>query len=142
MTAALDELRAPTNWDEVQPYTTPEQLASGLLTLTLMPRARWQTILNLETIKARNKPVEAPKAPERAPFFLPTVAGTAGGAMRFDLDAAAAAASTTSKKQKVAKDDTRKLDFEAMSIETEFLRKLKAESKSGHCASLISSLLR
>lgn len=32
-------------------YTTPEQLAEGLLTLSLMPRSRWQTLLNLETIR-------------------------------------------------------------------------------------------
>lgn len=32
-------------------YTTPDQLTEGLLTLSLMPRSRWQTLLNLETIK-------------------------------------------------------------------------------------------
>lgn len=32
-------------------YTTPEQLAEGLLTLSLMPRSRWQILLNLETIR-------------------------------------------------------------------------------------------
>ena len=32
-------------------YTTPAQLTDGLLTLSLMPRSRWQTLLNLETIK-------------------------------------------------------------------------------------------
>jgi U3 small nucleolar RNA-associated protein 21 len=32
-------------------YTTPEQLTEGLLTLSLIPRSRWQTLLNLETIK-------------------------------------------------------------------------------------------
>lgn len=66
-------------------YTTPDQLSEGLLTLSLLPRSRWQTLLNLETIKARNKPKEPPKAPEAAPFFLPTVAGLE---TRFDVDAA------------------------------------------------------
>jgi hypothetical protein len=32
--------------------------------------------------EARNKPVEAPKAPERAPFFLPTLPGTT---TKFDM---------------------------------------------------------
>lgn len=32
-------------------YTTPDQLSEELLTLSLMPRSRWQTLLNLETIK-------------------------------------------------------------------------------------------
>lgn len=46
-----------------------------LVTLTHLPRARWQTLLNLDIIAARNKPKEPPKAPERAPFFLPTLPG-------------------------------------------------------------------
>ncbi|WVW84648.1 hypothetical protein I302_106682 [Kwoniella bestiolae CBS 10118] len=66
-------------------YTTPDQLAEGLITMSLLPRSRWQTLLNLETIKQRNKPKEAPKAPEAAPFFLPTVSGLE---TRFDLSAA------------------------------------------------------
>lgn len=43
---------------------------AGLITLSTMPRSRWMTLLNLDVIKARNKPKEAPKKPERAPFFL------------------------------------------------------------------------
>ena len=38
-------------WEDIQPYTTPDQLSEELLTLSLMPRSRWQTLLNLETIK-------------------------------------------------------------------------------------------
>jgi Utp21 specific WD40 associated putative domain len=34
----------------VDVYTTPEQLGEELVTLTLLPRSRWQTLLNLETI--------------------------------------------------------------------------------------------
>lgn len=49
--AALSELSAPVRWEDVQPYTTPDQLSQELLTLSLMPRSRWQTLLNLETIK-------------------------------------------------------------------------------------------
>jgi U3 small nucleolar RNA-associated protein 21 len=56
-------------------YQTPEQLSEGLLTLSLQPKSKWTTLLNLDTIKKRNKPKEAPKAPEKAPFFLPTIAG-------------------------------------------------------------------
>ena len=32
-------------------YTAPEQLTEGLLTLSLMPRSKWQTLLNLDTIR-------------------------------------------------------------------------------------------
>ena len=65
-------------------YTSPPQLIDpsreegGLVTLSTMPRARWMTLINLDTIKLRNKPKAAPQKPEakRAPFFLPqTVSG-------------------------------------------------------------------
>jgi U3 small nucleolar RNA-associated protein 21 len=52
-----------------------DQLSSDLLTLSLVPKARWQTLLHLDTIRERNKPKEAPKAPEKAPFFLPSLEG-------------------------------------------------------------------
>ncbi|GAA6053196.1 hypothetical protein JCM3770_000024 [Rhodotorula araucariae] len=124
--ASLSALTAPTKWEDIQPHTTPEQLADSLLTLSLMPRSRWATLLNLETIKARNKPKETPKAPEHAPFFLPTLPGVE---TRFDFGAGA--------RDKV---DTggdlpakRKLDFAAgASIETEFVRRMMAESKDGN----------
>lgn len=56
-------------------FSTPSQLDGDLVTLTLLPRARWQTLLNLEVIQQRNKPKEPPKKPEHAPFFLPTLPG-------------------------------------------------------------------
>ncbi|EGX94746.1 WD repeat containing protein 36 [Cordyceps militaris CM01] len=51
---------------------TVEQLSSDMTTLSLVPKSRWQTLLHLDLIKERNKPKEAPKAPEKAPFFLPS----------------------------------------------------------------------
>lgn len=45
--------------------------SDGLMTLSTMSRSRWMTLLNLDAIRQRDKPVEAPKKPERAPFFLP-----------------------------------------------------------------------
>lgn len=59
--------------DKIDTHT--EQLAEDMITLSLLPRSKWQNLLNLETIKLRNKPKEAPKAPEKAPFFLPTLPG-------------------------------------------------------------------
>lgn len=51
---------------------TVEQLSAELTTLSLVPKSRWQTLLHLDLIKERNKPAEAPKLPEKAPFFLPS----------------------------------------------------------------------
>ncbi|KAI2626201.1 WD domain-containing protein [Xylaria nigripes] len=53
-----------------------DQLSADMMTLSLVPRSKWQTLLHLDLIKKRNKPKEPPKAPEKAPFFLPSTSGT------------------------------------------------------------------
>ncbi|BGP40594.1 rRNA-processing protein utp21 [Rhodotorula kratochvilovae] len=123
--ASLSALTAPSKWEDIQPHTTPEQLADSLLTLSLMPRSRWTTLLNLETIKARNKPKEAPKAPEHAPFFLPTLPGVE---TRFDFGVGAGDKGDKGGDAPAK----RKLDFAmGASIETEFVRRMMAEAKDG-----------
>lgn len=59
--------------DEEPEFTSPDQLAEDLITLSLVSNARWQNLLNIDLVKKRNKPKEAPKAPKAAPFFLPTL---------------------------------------------------------------------
>ncbi|KAL0092025.1 Utp21 specific WD40 associated putative domain-containing protein [Phycomyces blakesleeanus] len=61
----------------VDPLNKTEQLTEKMITLSLEPRSKWQNLLNLDNIKQRNKPTEAPKLPEKAPFFLPTLPGAA-----------------------------------------------------------------
>lgn len=51
------------------------QLEDSLITLSRTAWAKWHKLLNLEIIKNRNKPKIAPKAPERAPFFLSLTQG-------------------------------------------------------------------
>lgn len=46
---------------------------SRAITLSSLPRGYWATLFNLEVVKARNRPIEPPKKPEAAPFFLSTV---------------------------------------------------------------------
>ncbi|CAD6498770.1 BgTH12-04430 [Blumeria graminis f. sp. triticale] len=58
---------------ESVPSLSPEQLSKDMQTLSLVPKSRWQNLLYLDVIKARNKPTEAPKVPEKAPFFLPSL---------------------------------------------------------------------
>ncbi|KAI0031820.1 Utp21-domain-containing protein [Vararia minispora EC-137] len=80
-----EDLNAADGSPDVQPLTAdtedlvsfvaPPSLDGDLVTLTHLPRARWQTLLNLEVIQQRNKPKEPPKPPEKAPFFLPTLSG-------------------------------------------------------------------
>ncbi|GFZ02665.1 transducin family protein [Actinidia rufa] len=49
-----------------------------LVTLSLLPKSQWQSLINLDIIKARNKPIEPPRKPEKAPFFLPSVPSLSG----------------------------------------------------------------
>ncbi|XP_020672729.1 WD repeat-containing protein 36 [Dendrobium catenatum] len=49
-----------------------------LVTLSLLPKSQWQSLTNLDIIKVRNKPIEPPKKPEKAPFFLPSVPSLSG----------------------------------------------------------------
>lgn len=50
-----------------------DKISSDLVSLSLVPRSQWQNLLHMDVIRARNKPTEAPKKPETAPFFLPSL---------------------------------------------------------------------
>lgn len=73
---------APPNEDDdiaqLKVTSQSDQLHSSLLTLSLVPQSRWQTLLNLDTIRQRNKPIEPPEPPKNAPFFLPSTLTNAG----------------------------------------------------------------
>lgn len=70
--AAYDQSDSETGSTDVL-LTTPDQLSQDILSLSLVPKSRWQTLLHLDLIRQRNKPTEPPKAPEKAPFFLPSL---------------------------------------------------------------------
>ncbi|KAI1273178.1 WD repeat domain-containing protein [Xylaria sp. FL0933] len=72
--AAFEDADATEDEDEVAAPNL-DQLSADMMTLSLVPRSRWQTLLHLDLIKKRNKPKEPPKAPEKAPFFLPSTTG-------------------------------------------------------------------
>jgi len=54
-------------------------VAPKMITLSMLPRSQWLNLIHIDTIKTRNKPIEPPKKPEAAPFFLPTVSGANAG---------------------------------------------------------------
>ncbi|KAI1210959.1 WD domain-containing protein [Annulohypoxylon truncatum] len=80
--AAFEEATSQEAEDDVAPPNL-DQLSADMMTLSLVPRSRWQTLLHLDLIKQRNKPKEAPKAPEKAPFFLPSA--TNAGSSNLDV---------------------------------------------------------
>ncbi|EFN69112.1 WD repeat-containing protein 36 [Camponotus floridanus] len=63
-------------------YTSPDQLDNDLITMSAVAQSRWRNILDIDIIKKRNKPQQPPKAPETAPFFLPTIPSLQ---LRFDF---------------------------------------------------------
>lgn len=63
---------------DINNYKSVDQINSDLVTLSLGPKNKMNTLLNLDVIRQRSKPKEAPKKPEKAPFFL-KLAGEAVG---------------------------------------------------------------
>ena len=50
-----------------------------MITMSMLPRSQWLGMIHIDSIKTRNKPIEPPKKPEAAPFFLPPAAGVNAG---------------------------------------------------------------
>jgi Utp21 specific WD40 associated putative domain len=48
---------------------------AGSCARSLLVAVQWHNLVHLDALRARSKPVQPPKKPEAAPFFLPTVAG-------------------------------------------------------------------
>lgn len=106
-----------------------DQLSSDLMTLSLVPKSRWQTLLHLDLIKERNKPTEAPKAPEKAPFFLPSTAGAQNPA----AEAAAAVEDEKVDMSRIAKLDKAR-------FEQKFSEKLRSGAETGNYDEFIEHL--
>lgn len=63
---------------DVLQFSIGHQQIPDLVTLSMLPKSQWQSLINLDIIKARNKPIEPPKKPEKAPFFLPSIPSLSG----------------------------------------------------------------
>ncbi|SCU77654.1 LAMI_0A01882g1_1 [Lachancea mirantina] len=70
-----DDNEAPELFEK---YESVAQVNEDLVTLSLGPRSKLNTLINLDIIKQRSKPVEPPKKPEKAPFFLSLSGGAVG----------------------------------------------------------------
>ncbi|KNE54973.1 hypothetical protein AMAG_00911 [Allomyces macrogynus ATCC 38327] len=110
-------------------YETPAQLTAKMVTLGQHPSSRWQILLNLEAVKARNKPKEPPKQPERAPFFLPTVAG-----LMPTFDASGADKGAQDRESALAA-------LSKLSLESEFVLLLRDNDSKGDYSVFLATLL-
>lgn len=106
--------------------SSSHDIVEDMISLSSQPKSKWQTLLNIDAIKKRNKPKEAPKVPEKAPFFLPTVPGATP--TFFDVKAAtdsiSAAAPVSSSKI---------LKMNDMELVTEFTRILRSCAYENDC---------
>ncbi|KAL2230430.1 UNVERIFIED_CONTAM: WD repeat-containing protein 36 [Sesamum indicum] len=68
----------PEEAEDAHHFPVSDQQIPDLVTLSLLPKSHWQSLINLDIIKARNKPIEPPKKPEKAPFFLPSIPSLTG----------------------------------------------------------------
>ena len=59
--------------ENINGISSVDQLSEELLTMSLQPRAKMWSLLNLEAIRRRNRAREPVKQPEKAPFFLPSL---------------------------------------------------------------------
>jgi U3 small nucleolar RNA-associated protein 21 len=90
--ADQDDAEADIDLEDGIPEQDIDQISSDLLSLSLVPRSRWQNLLHLDLIRQRNRPIEPPKKPEKAPFFLPSLQdrqSTTAAAKAADVDAVA-----------------------------------------------------
>ena len=105
-----------------------EQLSEDVITLSLVPKAQWQTLLHLDLIRARNKPKEPPKAPKNAPFFLPSLQSSSN----------AAADPNTDDQITASKSRVRKLDRSA--AQSPFTSLIRTSWATGDYSALVAHL--
>jgi U3 small nucleolar RNA-associated protein 21 len=63
-----------------------QDMNESMIRLSSLAKTKWQNLLHLDQIKKRNKPREAPKVPEKAPFFLKSLPGVERKFVRDDDD--------------------------------------------------------
>jgi U3 small nucleolar RNA-associated protein 21 len=108
---------------DAAPAPSIDQLSADLMTLSVVPRSRWQTLLHLDAIKERNKPKEPPKLPEKAPFFLPS------------LNNPLHKAAVEDKPSDSIAERSRIMKMDRLASEGAFTVALRAGSESGDCKS-------
>ena len=110
--------------EDVAPAPSLDQLSADMLTLSLVPKSRWQTLLHLDLIKQRNKPTEPPKIPDKAPFFLPS------------LDKSLPTAALEEKKSgESTVERSRIMKMDRVASEGAFTVALRSGSRNGDCES-------
>ena len=150
-------------------YSLDQQIPD-LVTLSLLPRSQWQSLINLDIIKVfirlsfisihfapihlvghlivkkclvsvlfisnfqvRNKPVEPPKKPEKAPFFLPSIPSLSGDILFKPNE---------STNDEAKKDQVESLGGKSDTSLSQFLQVLHSSAEMKNCKYTTSSFVR
>lgn len=128
--------------DTARRYESLAQIDESLVTLSLGARSKYNTILHLDVIKQRNKPKEAPKKGEKAPFFLQLTGEAVGD--RASVAEGKVAANDSKNAEEAENASSRLLGLKAdsnHSFESEFTRLLRESSKSKEYSSFLTFLV-
>ncbi|KAG9948375.1 U3 small nucleolar RNA-associated protein, partial [Aureobasidium melanogenum] len=110
-----------------------DDLSSDLVSLSLVPRSRWQNLLHLDIIRQRNMPTAAPKKPEKAPFFLPSL-------QERQANPAIANTNTTQDLAAIEQERSRIMKMDRQNTISKFTSLLRDASDTGDFASFIAHL--
>lgn len=112
--------------DSLGKYLSAEQINSDMITLSLEPKSKFNTLLHLDTIKLRNKPKGAPKKPEKLPFFL-SLGGEAVGDRA--IEAEDGLNTSTNEREETLSSESKlsalRSDVDKFSFESEFTKLLR-----------------
>lgn len=140
---ALDE--EPEEQDNETDNMFLEQLDSDLVTLSLEPRSKYNTLLHLDVIKERSKPKEAPKKPKNAPFFLSLSGDVVGDtAVELENGAAKVAKFRTDTDDMEEDADSKLLQFKqdgSYNFESQFTKLLREGSEKNDYSQFLSYLV-
>lgn len=98
--------------------------------------------MHLDTIKARSKPLQPPKKPEAAPFFLPTVATLAGNPTFDTATGAAANGAGEGQQEQQQQHDWEDSDDDGGNAGSRVLRSRKGAASAAAAPSAFVALLR
>ncbi|CAD1808987.1 Utp21 specific WD40 associated putative domain family protein [Candida parapsilosis] len=120
-------------------YDSKPQLDESLITLSSGPRTKFSTLLHLDTIKQNNKPKEAVKKPEKAPFFL-TLSGETVG------DRASVAEGAQQKEEHHSTEENSRLlslnGVTGHSFESQFTKSLRLSVENGDYTTFLEYLMK
>lgn len=117
---AFEDDEAPDDDAAAAGYDVIEDLDDRMMTMSIVPKSVLNGLQYIDEIRARNAPKEAPKKPEKAPFFLPSI------------DSSMPVTQVEDTKSTTAFERSRIMKL-GPQVESPFTVTLRAGSESGNC---------